>query len=229
MRTAISADAATGGLYPMTGSYEQRNPVRKYAKLSEGATIRLIYSFCAGVSIEAAAKSQGISAKTVRGHYIALRGLLTQPAFNRWHGLKRTLLDVADPEIEALIKASFLDVLAECYFNAACHRNYHLGNRKVRQCRACPIPAKFARGESAEAARALVDEVSAFYARLGIRGEKKSDPLRLFRERLIHTATVTTACARSRRLANGLPDPSDTHDLAIGNLIDRLLIASMAN
>jgi hypothetical protein len=211
----------------VVSSYEQRNPIRKHAKLGEAATIRLIYSFCAGVSVDAAAKAAGISAKTVRSQYVALRGLLTQPAFNRWHGLKRALLDVADPEVEALIKTAFLDVLADCYFNAACYRNYHLGNRKSRRCRSCRIPTKFASDDSADAAIAVVDEVRSLYARLGIRGESQTDALRLFRERLIHTAAIATARAHSRQLANGLPDPSDMSDLAVGNLLDRLLTASI--
>jgi hypothetical protein len=54
--------------------------------------------------------------------------------------------------------------------------------------------------------------------------EKRADRLRLFRERLAHTITVTTAAAHSRTL-NGLPDPSDQRDLAIGSLVDRLLSA----
>ncbi|NQW11392.1 MAG: hypothetical protein HQ481_16120 [Alphaproteobacteria bacterium] len=213
----------------MVSSYEQRNPLRKHAKLGEAATIRLIYSFCAGVSVDAAAKAAGISSKTVRGQYIALRGLLTQPAFNRWHGLKRALLDVADPEVEALIKTAFLDVLADCYFNAGCYRNYQLGNRKARLCRSCSVPGKFASPESAGAAIAVIDEVRSFYARLGIRGENQADPLRLFRARLIHTAAITTARAHSRQLANGLPDPSDMGDLAVGSLVDRLLVAAISD
>lgn len=211
----------------MSGSYEQRNSLRKHAKLGEAETIQLIYCFCAGVSVDAAAAAASTTNKTVRSHYIALRDLLTQPAFNRWHGLKRTLLNVADPEIEALIKAAFVDVLAECYFNATCHRNYRLGNRQSRRCRTCPIPTKFTSDESADAAIAVVDEVRSFYARLGIRGESQADPLRLFRARLIHTVAVTTARNHSKHLPNGLPDPSDMSDLAIGNLLDRLLTASI--
>ncbi|EDP64948.1 hypothetical protein BAL199_21369 [alpha proteobacterium BAL199] len=64
-------------------------------------------------------------------------------------------------------------------------------------------------------------------ANAGIRGESQTDALRLFRERLIHTAAIATARAHSRQLANGLPDPSDMSDLAVGNLLDRLLTASI--
>ncbi|MFC3229153.1 hypothetical protein ACFOGJ_18045 [Marinibaculum pumilum] len=209
----------------MAKRYEQRNTFRRHAKLSEEETIRLIYCFAAGISVAAAASSSGHSAKTVRGYYISLRSLLVLPAFNRWHGLKSTLVKVVDPQTEAIMKASFLDVLADCYFNRACYRNYTLGNRKTRLCRSCPMPARFKTRASADDAVAMIDEVHALYRRLGIYGEKQADALALFRERLIHTSTVAAVRAASRSLPNGLPDPSDNGEHSIGTLIDRLLTA----
>eukprot|EP00752_Nemacystus_decipiens_P000231 g231.t1 len=200
-----------------------RNRLRKAAKLSEAQSVQLAYGFCAGISVKAIAASSGVTTKTARAEYIALRPLLLRPAFNKWHGLKRALLTVSDSETEALIKASFIDELAACHLNTTCYRNFRLGNRKARQCRTCPLEGKFAARESTAAAIGVADEVTRFYARLGIRGESKADPLRLFRQRLAHTTAVTWALAHSKRLPTGLPSPVDDGEYSVGQLLDRLL------
>ena len=205
-----------------------RNRLRKTAKLSEAQSVQLAYGFCAGISVKAIAGSSGVSVKTARAEYIALRALLLRPAFNRWHGLKRALVSVADPETEALIKTSFLDELAACHLNTTCYRNYRLGNRKTRQCRRCPLAGKFSSSAGTEAAIGVADEVTGFYARLGMRGESKADPLRLFRERLAHTTAVTWALAHSKRLPTGLPSPVDEGEFSVGQLLVRLLDEPMA-
>lgn len=213
----------------MSKIYESQNQFRHGSKIDEGEFIQLVYGFASGISVKAISGSIGVSAKTVRAEYLYLRGLLKRPEFNRWHGSKRALLNIADPETEVLIKTTFIDVLAECYFNTTCHRNYRLGNRKALRCRTCPVSDKVSSSEYADEVVEIIHMIAAFYARISIRGELDQDQLSLFRERLIHAATVETARDQSKKLPNGLPDPSDFEELAVGSLVDRLLRACIEN
>lgn len=209
----------------MAISYESKNQFRARAKIGEAEFVQLVYGFASGISIKAISKSIGTSAKSVRAEYLHLRGLLKRPEFNRWHGSKRALLIVSDAETEALIKTAFIDVLAECHFNTTCHRNYRLGNRKAPRCRACPITEKMSSEAHADELVEIIHMIAAFYTRIGIRGELDKDRLTTFRERFIHAVTVETARDQSTKLNNGLPDPSDFGELAVGSLVDRLLSA----
>ena len=67
---------------------------------NEATLIRLVYCFCQGISIAVTARNTGLSQKTVRKHYLALRALLLRPAFNRWHGTNTRLLTLETPEQE---------------------------------------------------------------------------------------------------------------------------------
>ncbi len=42
-------------------------------------------------------------------------------------------------ESQQFLRAGNFDLLARCAGNETCARNYRLGNRKARQCRACPL------------------------------------------------------------------------------------------
>ena len=132
-----------------------------------------------------------------------------------------------EPETDALIRTTFIDVLAECYDNDTCYRVFRRGNRKTRLCRTCPVPSKFSTVENARDAVDLIDAMRAFYARLGIR-EREGDRLARFRDRLIHSSVIATVRENTRRLPNGLLDPSDLEYLAIGQLL-RLLLDDLAD
>lgn len=203
----------------------RRNRFRRGAKIAETVFVRLVYGFASGISVKAVSGSIGVSAKTVRGEFIFLRGLLMRPEFNKWHGTRRALLDITDPQVESIIKAAFIDVLAECYFNTTCHRNFRLGNRKALRCRACPVTERQSSPGYADEVVEIIHMIVAFYTRIGIRGEGDVDRLTLFRQRFIHAATVETARANTRLLANGLPDPTYGGELSVKVLIERLLDA----
>lgn len=194
----------------------------------EAAFLRLIYCFCQGISLAVTARSTGLSVKTVRRHYLALRALLLRPAFNRWHGTNIRLLRLDDPELELAVRLSFFGRIAECALNAHCARNHRLGNRKSRQCRACPLADRVSDERRAEA-YLMIDTVHLFYETLGLRGEKAMNPVLLFRERLIHTTVIGTVHTHSRKLANGFFDPTDTGFLSGAVLMDRLIEASAEN
>jgi len=200
----------------------RRNQFRAAAKVDELTVIRLAYCFCQGLSLQAAAHATGLSAKTVRSHYLALRQRLLKPAFNRWHGVHTHLVRVPSPEEEIALRIGYIATLATCAGNETCTRNYRLGNRKRRQCRSCPLATALSDARRG-AAYALIDTVHAFYERLGIRGEKDRPPELLFLERLIHTNTVASALEHSRRTTSGLFDPNERTFLSGGTLLDLLL------
>ena len=61
------------------------------------------------------------------------------------------------------------------------------------------------------------------YKRLGIRGESKPDKLTVFFECLVHACVLAGVRENSKRLPNGLLDPSDTGYQAIGTLLAMLM------
>lgn len=199
------------------------NQFSRSAKIDESQIIRLVYYFCNGLPVAAAARGAAVTVKTAREHYIALRGRLTDPKFGRWHGAHVQATNL-DPEIMAeLVKPAFFDVLAQCHANEKCAQNYRLGYRKQRLCRVCPLDGKFTSGERLAEALMLIDTVRAFYETLGIRGEKARDPVSLFRERMIHTVTIATALANSKTRGDGLKNPVQKDFLSLGTLLDMLL------
>ncbi len=201
------------------------NQFRHAAKMDETTLIRLVFCFCNGIPVRAAAASVNVSAKTVRGIYIDLRRRLTKQKFNRWHAAYRRLLNLPSVEREGLVRAAFIDTLVECGLNEACYRNYQLGNRKSRLCRACPLPKRFSSSEQVREALDVIDAVHALYNMLGIRGETDIDPLVLFRLRLIHTTTIATARKASCLRPNELAKPVDRTPLSVATLLDVMLAA----
>lgn len=195
---------------------------RRHPKIDDQALIRFVYGFCQGASIAAVAGSLGLSRKTVRAEYLDLRGRLGKPAFRRWHGHDRALYWHVEPDTDRLLRWTFIDVLAECYGNETCYRVFHRGNRKERVCQSCPVLPRFRSPEATAAAVAMVDAVRTFYARLGLREPNASLP-RIFGERLIHTSVVAAVRENTKRLPNGLPDPSDQGYLAVGQLLVLLM------
>lgn len=189
--------------------------------------MRLAYCFCQGIGTKVAARNTGLSVKTVRGVYIALRERLRKPSFNRWHGLNRMLTSVSVPEQELIIRIEYFETLAACGLNETCRRNFRLGNRKARQCRACPLAQVYSDERRAEA-YTVIDAVHDFYERIGIRGEKDRLGTLLFRDRLIHATVAGTVQNHSRKRANGLFDPEDRSFLSGGKLLD-VLLTDLAN
>ncbi len=193
------------------------------AKLGDEQILRLVYVFCHGLSVAQAARMAGVTPKTARAYYIALRARLTKARFNRWHGVNAMLVNIS-PEITAeLIKPAFFECLAECHANEKCQQNFRLGYRAERLCKACPLRGKFPSEESLHSALSPIDMVRDFYRRLGIRREKDRDRVSLFRERLIHCLSVSTALANSKSRSDGLKDPTERDYLSLGTLLDDLM------
>lgn len=195
-----------------------RNRLRPGAKYDEAAFVRMAYCFCNGVPVAIAARSVGLSQKTVRGVYLDLRARLLDPAFNRWHGTNRRFPNLPGPEYEVMLRAGYFDRLARCALDETCARNWRLGNRKRRQCRSCPLAETFSDERRAEA-YTVIDAVHLFYEQLGIRGETAASPVLLFRERLIHTTVIATVQNQSRKLPTGLLDMNDKSFLSVSSLL----------
>ena len=200
------------------GDHAAVSVFRRHPKIDDAALIRLAYAFGQGIGIEAAAKANGLSRKTVRSLYLDLRSRLAKPAFRRWHSLRRALVRRVNSDVDLLMRAAFIDVLADCHANGTCYRVFRRGNRKDRLCRACPIPSCFPTAGAAAEAVAMVDTVRSFYGRLGIREPGSETPV-VFRLRLIHSSVIASVRESTRRLPNGLLDPSDQDYLALGQLL----------
>lgn len=203
-------------------------PLHRHAKITVRQGVRLSYNFALGLPLAQSAQAVGVSRKSVRDVSVEFREALTQRAFNDWHRSNRLLVSITDGEQEALIRASFFEVLAGCYANDTCYRNYRLGNRQSRLCRKCPLPGMFADPATVAAALDAIDTVRQFYEGLGWRGETKRDEVQLFRRRFIHTATIATARAHTRMLPNGAADPRDTGFLSVNTLARKLLETILA-
>lgn len=213
---------AKGPNEPEERSPPRGNRLRTRPKYDEATFVRLVYFFCNGVPIKIAARNTALSAKTVRGIYLDLRKRLLEPTFNRWHGTNRRFLTLPGPEYEIALRVTYFDVLGRCAANEGCARNYRLGNRKRRQCRACPLAEQLSDERRADA-YTVIDTVHDFYERLGIRGEKAMQQTLLFRERLIHMTVIATVQNHSRKLENGLFDPSERAFMS-GGLLVRVLL-----
>ena len=185
--------------------------------------MRLAFNFAQGVSLTDTATVSGLTRKSVRDMFGEFRETLLRPDFNRWHGTNRMMTTINQTEHEALIRATFFDVLAGCHGNTTCYRNFRLGNRKSRLCRKCPLPGKFSDPENLANALATIDAVHEFYEHLRWRGEKAKDTVRLFRLRFIHTVTVATARANSRFLPNGVASPMDDGFLSTATLAQQIM------
>lgn len=204
-------------------AYKRQSGFGKGAKIDDSQIIALVWYFCQGLPVSAIASVTGISVKTVRLHYLALRDRLQGKAFARWHEINREILTLPDPKIQSLVKATFFDVMEQCYADKNCYRNYHYGKRKNRLCKSCPLIGKFTSHAHIDEALTLIDLVRNFYAQLDIRNETDKDPVHLFRLRLIHTVTVLTARNNSRKQKNGHYDPLEKTHKSLGTLLDILL------
>lgn len=209
-------------MVPRKQDYASVSVFRRHPKIDDQVLIQLIYYFCNGVSVKAVAGALDLSRKSVRAHFLELRARLKKPKFSRWHAAYSVIGTVGDPERERLIKGIVLEALAACHYSG-CTKNYANGNRKNRICRTCPLPHAFRQSQKVTESIGVVDEVAAFYKRLGVRSDEKPDKLSVFFERLIHTSVITSVRENSKRHSNGLLDPSDYDFQAAGTLITILM------
>lgn len=202
---------------------EPRNALRKHAKAEAATLAKLVRCFCQGLSVGGAAKACGLTEKSVRGYYIALRHRLLKQQFNKWHHGWAALVRVKDETTQETTREAYFATLAGCYFASTCQRNHAAGNRKQRLCRKCPMPDRFSAPERVEEALGLIDTVRYFYDRIGIGVEHGWEPAPLFRERLIHTAVIASVGENTARDAAGRLDPNDKSFLSFRTLFDTLL------
>lgn len=203
--------------------YRPRNVLRKGAKFGPEVLVGLVRYFCLGLSVRTAAKTTGLSGKTVRGVYRDFRKRLLKNRFNKWHRAGTSLVFVAQEEFQEAIRDAFFDVLSRCYFNRTCYRNFTAGNRKNRLCRSCPIPGRLKNPENVGAAIEFIDTVPLFYDRLGIGAEAGIDRVTLFKLRAAHTAVLIAVTHGTRKDRAGRLDFSDRSFLSFRTLFDALL------
>ncbi|MDJ0685154.1 MAG: hypothetical protein QNJ84_10660 [Alphaproteobacteria bacterium] len=198
------------------------SPLIPFAKLQEAAVLRVIQGFCTAEPVAEISAEAGISAKTCRSIVLALRPRLLESRFDPWRdvGFMRAILD---PELEETAMRVVLGCLADCYGNRNCYTNFQQGRRKSRLCRSCRIPALEMGADYDAAALYHIDLIHGFYAVLGIGGERRVDPVTLFRLRLSHMQIVGEAFEQTRRLDDDAPDFTDPAPRAVHALYDQII------
>ena len=199
----------------MTGS-TPANPLKLHAKLSQAEIGLSVDLFAQGISVNRAAKAAGVSGKTMRGLYIALRDRLHNPAFARWHRANAVAPGLITLDQQITAKVAFFDLMAACHEDEYCHRNFKAGRRKDVQCRGCPLRGRFSSQASADEAVAVTRLVRTTYAALNIGMEHGQDPVALFRRRLIHVTVLANVLQSSHRLPKGNLDPNEDEFLSFG-------------
>lgn len=209
-------------------AYQPKNPLRKDSKLALEDLVLAIDAFAHGIKVDTAAKAIGTSRKTMRGLYLEFRSVLVDPVFARWHQINALVPSVTSADQLVLVKSALFDLMAECHANEACYRNLKAGRRQDQVCRSCPLRGKLTSPEAVEGAVSLVHIVRDFYRQLGIHQEPERDTVSLFRQRLIHTATIAAVQRNSRKRTNGQMLASEKGYLSFGEFRVVLLV-SIAN
>lgn len=218
----MSAD--TG--FEVPAFFRSSGPVRARSKVARSALPGLCLSFCWPRSVKDAAQLSGLSLATVRSSYVALRRLLFDPRYRRWHGFDVQSPYQLDPVLSALIWQLLWSSYAECYGNEECQRNYLYKKRKRRECAQCPIlQSEALRSLINDAHRAhwlrIVDRTREFYlSKIGMRRED-GFAREIFKQRAYHQQIVGAARARSmvrtaagkRAVDHARRGPGTVHDL----------------
>lgn len=186
------------------------------------ATLRLVFEFCQGTAVKAAAINAGTSQRTARDTYLELRERLIGIAFNRWHqnytyGPNASLKKSADRRV-ALFTAK-----GQCLANTMCGRNFRAGNRKKRECSSCPLHELVASRKILSRHILHIDLVHQFYEGIGIRGEKHLTAFELFNLRHTHWIVLLVAYGHTIRQVNGYMDTNQETFLSAGTLLKTML------
>lgn len=144
-------------------------------------------------------------------------------AFNRWHHNythrpDASLIESADNRV------LLWTAKGECLGNATCLRNFRAGNRKERECTACPL-REFISSKAARAQHLLqIDTIHQFYEMLGIRGERHLGAFERFHVRQTHWEVLYAAFQNSKRLPTGYMDTRQQTFLSVGTLLKTLIL-----
>lgn len=188
--------------------YRSAHPIRPRSKISWDKIPGVCLGFCQSASIPLVAKRTGLSDKTVRELYKAIRALLLDPRYRKWHGFDR--LPAYEFKDVARIEAEIWRCFAECYSNDECFRNFRYGKRRERQCRSCParhskILHEILTPQMSESMLQLIETTRAYYQVLiGLSHEKDIDRTESFRLRAYHTTILLAARMASSRIENGI-------------------------
>lgn len=188
--------------------FRSARPIRPRSKIGWNKLPGICLGFCQNASVPHVAQQTGLSDKSVRDLYLAIRALLTDPRYRKWHGFDR-LSVYAFKDLEQ-IEAEIWRCFADCYFDDECFRNYRYGKRSERQCRNCParrseILQSALTPELVDTMLNLVETVRAFYQVLiGLSRERGGNRTENFRIRAYHAIIVLSARMESSHVENGI-------------------------
>ena len=193
-----------------------------YSNLPDEAVRTILWGFACGAPKADIAAAAGISAKAAQSVILALRRRLLEPAFYRWNG-PGDLFITRDVPYRDIVDRAVFGVIGACYFNKRCVSNYRQERRASRVCRGCPLTALFEDRPTLERTAAFVDVIHAFYAHLGIGGERRDDRTMTARLRWHHTMIVRRAVEVSRKTPENTPDFNDARPRTARTLYETLL------
>ncbi|MEQ8602862.1 MAG: hypothetical protein RIB45_06055 [Marivibrio sp.] len=191
--------------------FHSAEPIRPRSKVPRNKVPGVCLGFCQSVSVPHVAKRTGLSVKTVRELYKAIRALLLEPRYRKWHALDR--LPIYEFTNGKRIEKEIWRAFGECYSDDECFRNYRYGKRSSRQCRNCPAQQSdllqaILTPEIVDMMLQRIDTIRAYYqVLLGLSREKGQDQTELFRQRAYHVEIILTAQKASMRIDNGVVQP----------------------
>ncbi len=187
--------------------FRSAKPIRPRSKIGWNKIPGVCLGFCQSVPVPVVARRTGLSVKTVRELYKAIRALLTDPRYRKWHNFD--LLPVYEFRDAERVEAEIWRCFAECYFDEECFRNYRYSKRAERQCRHCPVRhSELLQGvltpQIVASLLERIETVRAYYQVLiGLSREKSADPTENFRLRMYHVTIVLSARMASSTVENG--------------------------
>lgn len=196
------------------------------AKFDELTAYVVVAAFCLNLSIEAASKRSRLSWKSTKALYVDLRERLLHAHFNRWHEMNsHTDLESFHSFVAEQVRYFF--VVAHCAEQKTCHRNYHLGNRKSRVCRTCPLLKFIDPEDDPDDIVASIHKVQKFYQRLDWRAENEVNHGLAMMKRTYHKIIFDTAYLASKVTDRSFPRADDQGFLSVATLF-RTMIGSLA-
>ena len=187
--------------------FRSPKPIRPRSKIGWNKVPGVCLGFCQSVPVPTVAEKTGLSVKAVRDLYKAIRALLLDPRYRKWHGFDQA--PVYEFKDLAKAEAEIWRCYAECYFDDECFRNYRYGKRSERQCRNCPVLRSDLLGEILtpqmnEGMLTLIESVRAYYQVLiGLSREKSVDRTENFRLRAYHVTILLNARMASSKIEGG--------------------------
>ena len=200
---------------------------RRGGKLDNLQMAAIIRGFCCGTSIADCADRSGVSLKTVRETYRALRTRLLKERFARWHPWRVVHTSDAETEKHMDDRRALLEAMAACEAKARCWSDKASAKRFSSACRQCPIRAVSPDEEFLDTAWQIVASTRFVHREVGWTDRRTGDAAKRFEERMIYANTLIRCQDETPMISEGVWDVSDegahTYNALLSLMIQELL------